>query len=182
MKTCAPLLSAPNRTLAAKSGGNRVEDAFRRERSTAPSRPCGGPCRGLSWAEWLFRIGGGDRAILLSIGLSFLSVMAGLGWLAVRPLRRNRRLLRTGRLARATILKVRRTGISTSRLAGTRRLLDFDLQVHPESGADYEAHTTRSVSPAELDAFAPGVEVAVRFDPAKPARVAIESPVSPSPA
>ena len=139
----------------------------------------------LGWttgAEWPLRIGGGDRAILLSIGLSFLSVMAGLGWLVLRPLRRNRRILATGRPARATILKVRRTGISIGGFGGSRRQLEFDLEVHANGAGTYTAHATRLVAPAELSAFAPGAEVAVRVDPANPTRVAIESLVWPSPA
>ena len=131
-------------------------------------------------AEWPLRIGGGDRAILLSIGLSFLSVMAGLGWLVVRPTWRDRRLLATGRPARATIVKVWRTGISTGSLGGSRSQLGFDLKVHPSDGADYEAHATRLVSRDEVSDFAPGTEVAVRCDPANPARVAVEGLVSPS--
>ena len=139
----------------------------------------------LGWttgAEWPLRIGGGDRAILLSIGLSFLSVMAGLGWLVVRPLRRNRRILGLGRPARATILKVRRTGISTGGFGGRRSQLEFDLEVHADGAGTYTAHATRLVAPAELGAFAPGAEVAVRIDQAKPSLVAIEGLVWPSPA
>ena len=52
-------------------------------------------------AEFPLTIGGGDRAIGLSIGASFLAVMAGAGWFVARPLLRVRRLLATGAPGRA---------------------------------------------------------------------------------
>ncbi len=133
-------------------------------------------------AEWPLRIGGGGRAILLSMGLSFLSVMAGLWWLVVRPLRRDRRLLATGRRARATIRRVWRTGVRASLLGGPDSQLGFDLEVHPDGRDAYPAHATGMVRPAEVDAFAPGVEVSVRFDPSAPSHVVVESLVAPAPA
>jgi len=131
----------------------------------------------LGWtvnAEWPLRIGGGERAIVLSAGLSFLSVMAGLGWLIVRPQWRNRRLLASGVPARATVVKVWRTGVSTGGLGGSRRELGFDLTVHPASGFDYGARSTRFVHPAEMKDLVAGAEVSVRCDPKNPARVAVE--------
>jgi len=138
----------------------------------------------LGWttnAEWPLRIGGGDRAILLSMGLSFLSVVGAGGLLVARPMLRERRLLATGRQARATIIKVWRTGLSARGvLGGARRQLGFDLEVHPDGGTAYVAHAVDLVRPAEVDAFAPGAEVNVRYDPAKPTHVAVEGLASPS--
>jgi uncharacterized membrane protein YeaQ/YmgE (transglycosylase-associated protein family) len=140
----------------------------------------------LGWttnAEWPLRIGGGDRAILLSMGLSFLSVVGAGGLLVARPIRRERRLLATGRQGRATILKVWRTGLSARGfIGGTRSQLGFDLEVHAEGRTPYTVHTTAMVSSAEANAFAPGAEVAIRYDPSKPTHVAVEGLVAPSPA
>ncbi len=129
-------------------------------------------------AEWPLRIGGGDGAILLSIGLSFLSVMAGLGWLLVRPALQNRRLLVTGTRARATIVKVWRTGVSTGGLAGSRRQLGVELQVHPADRASYTTRTTCLADPAAEGRLAPGADVNVCYDPSRPRSVAIEGPVA----
>ena len=52
--------------------------------------------------------------------------------------------------------------------------------MHPDGGAAYTAHALDMVSLAEMDAFTPGVEVNVRFDPAKPTNVAVESLASPA--
>ena len=140
----------------------------------------------LGWttnAEWPLRIGGGDRAILLSMGLSFLSVVGAGGLLVARPMLRERRLLATGQQARATILKVWRTGLSARGvLGGTRKQLGFDLEVHPDGRAAYTVHATGFVSAVDVGAFAPGVEVNVRYDPANPTRVAVEGVASRLPA
>ena len=137
----------------------------------------------LGWttnAVWPLQIGGGDRAILLSILASFGSVMIVVGWLVARPLQRERRLLSTGRQAHATVMRVWRTGLSARDSRGNRRQLGFELVVHPDGGAAYTVHTTDMVDVAALDAFAPGVEVDVRYDPRHPTRVAVERLASPA--
>jgi len=134
-------------------------------------------------AEWPWRIGGGDRAILLSMGLSFLSVVGVGGLLVARPMLRERRLLASGQRARATIVKVWRTGLSARGfVGGARRQLGLDLEVHPDGRATYTVHTTAMLPATELSAFAPGAEVAIRYDPARPTHVAVEGLASPSPA
>ncbi len=136
-----------------------------------------------SGAEWPLKIGGGDRAILLSILSSFGSVMAAAGWLVARPLQRERRLLASGRPAHATVLKVWRTGLTARRTDGiTRKQLAFDLEVHRDGGAPFTAHATGEVPSTEVGAFVPGIEVNVRYDPAKPTNVVVESLAAPSPA
>jgi len=139
----------------------------------------------LGWttnAEWPLQIGGGDLAILLSILASVGSVMAVGGWFVARPLRRVRRLLATGRQTHATVLRVWRTGLTAQTSRGSWRQLAFDVEVHPDGGAAYTTHATGLVDPAEVAAFAPGVEVNVRYDPAHPTHVAVESLAAPSPA
>jgi len=129
-------------------------------------------------AEWPLRIGGGEGAILLSIGLSFLSVwMVGL-WLIAWPLVRMRRLLASGTPGQATIVRVWRTGVRISRITGTRRQLGFELTVHPASGVEYTAQALGLASADEEAAYRPGVEVNVRIDPSKRTAVAVEGPVS----
>jgi hypothetical protein len=134
-------------------------------------------------AVWPLQIGGGDRAILLSIALSALSVAAVGGWFVARPLQRERRLLVTGRQAHATVRKAWRTGLTARDGAGkTRKQLGFELEMHPDGGAAYTVHTTDMLDAATLDAFAPGVEVNVRYDPTHPTRVAVEGLAAASPA
>ena len=134
-------------------------------------------------AEWPLQIGGGDRAILLSILLSVASVMAVGGWFVALPLRRERRLLATGRPARATVVKAWRTGLTARDAEGrARKQLGFELEVHPDGSAAYMVHITDMLDAASLDAFTPGVEVNVRYDPAHPTRVAVESLATQTPA
>jgi hypothetical protein len=133
-------------------------------------------------AEWPLRIGGGDRAILLSILASIGSVAAAGGWLIARPMMQLRRLLANGRRARATVLRVWRTGFFSQGGVRPWRELGFDLEVHADGQAPYTARGRGHVDPAAVGAFAPGVEVNVRYDPAKPAHVAVESLATPSPA
>ena len=136
----------------------------------------------LGWttdAVWPGQIGGRCiRAIVLSIGLSVLSVAAVGGVLVALPRRRERRLLTTGRPGHATIVKTWRTGIRANGL----RQLGFELKVHPDGAADYQAHATGMIDLAERDTYAPGVEVNVRYDPAHPTRVAVEGLAQPAPA
>ena len=83
----------------------------------------------LGWttdAEFPLRIGGGVRAIGLSILVSFGSVMAGVGLLVARPLARVRRLAATGTEGHATIQRARRTGLFMNRRgAAPRPPVDF---------------------------------------------------------
>jgi hypothetical protein len=139
----------------------------------------------LGWttnAVWPLQIGGGGRAILLSILLSFASVMAVAGLLVALPLQRERRLLATGRKAHATVLRVWRTGLSARDSRGPRRQLGFELELHSDIGTVYTVRATDMLDAAGLDAFVPGVEVDVRYDPAHPTRVAVEGLAAPSPA
>lgn len=137
----------------------------------------------LGWttnAEFPLKIGAGDRAILLSIGLSFLSVMGGLWWMVTLPLLSLRRLLATGMPGHATVRKVWRTGVRMSRPDRTERELRFELEVHPDAGTDYTAMALGIVNELDEPALKPGVEVAVRYDPAHPTRVAVVGPLTPS--
>jgi hypothetical protein len=79
-------------------------------------------------------------------------------------------LLRTGTAATATILDVATTGTEMNHDPQVR----LTLQVKPAGQPPFTAVTHRFVSIVEIPRVQPGCEVAVRFDPANPARVAIE--------
>jgi MFS family permease len=133
-------------------------------------------------AVWPWQVGGGDRAIFLSILASMGSVAAVGGWLVARPMMQLRRLLANGRRARATVLRVWRTGFFSQVGVRPWRELGFEVEVHPAGQAAYTARGRGHVNPADVGAFAPGAEVNVRYDPAKPTQVAVESLAAPSPA
>lgn len=136
----------------------------------------------LDWttdAVWPYQIGGGDRAIGLSILASFLTVMAGAGWLIARPILRIRRLIATGTPGHATVRRVYRTGLIMGRgVRPDQHELGFDLQVHPDRGADYEAKALGILSEADEAALKPGSEVIIRYDPARPSSVAVVGPMA----
>ena len=145
----------------------------------------------LGWstnAEFPLKIGAGAGAILLSILVSFGSVMAGVGWFVARPLLRIRRLLATGSPGHATVRRVWRTGLYMSTrdlfapVPGNRRqrVLGFDLEVHPDGGGDYAARATGLLTETEEAAVQPGAEVTVRYDRAHPSSVAVVGPMATS--
>lgn len=134
----------------------------------------------LGWstnAEFPLRIGAGERAIGLSILLSFGCVMAGAGWLIARPLWRIRKLLASGNPGQATIRKVWRTGYSRTPRGGAReRWLAFELEVHPDGGGDYVARANGLLTEAQEAALEPGADVTVRVDPSNPSSVVVVGP------
>jgi hypothetical protein len=135
----------------------------------------------LGWstdAEFPLRIGAGERAIGLSILVSFASVMAGIGWLVARPLRRTRRLLATGAPGHATIRRFWRTGLTASGSDGTRHQVAFDLEMHPDDGADYGASALGMLDETAEAGLSPGGEVAVRYDPRHPRSIAVVGPMA----
>jgi hypothetical protein len=131
-------------------------------------------------AEFPLRIGGGERAIGLSIGLSFLSVL-GVGWLLIGlPLRRMRQLAAKGIPGHATIRRVWRTGIYVDRRTDRpRHELGFDLEMHPDGGPDYGTTAKGLLTEADEAALKPGAEASVRYDPAQPAFVVVVGPLVP---
>jgi hypothetical protein len=129
-------------------------------------------------AEFPLRIGGGDRAIGLSMLLSFGAVVAGAGWLVARPLRRTRHLVDEGAPGHATVLRFWRTGLTASGAEGKRHQVAFDLEMHPGDGTDYPAKALGMLDEAAESALAPGGEVAVRYDPGHPRSVAVVGPMA----
>jgi hypothetical protein len=138
----------------------------------------------LGWttdAEFPLRIGAGERAIGLSILVSFASVMAGVGWFVARPLWRTRRLLASGTPGHATVQRFWRTGMTmTSGGDVRRREIGFELEVHPDDGSAYAARALGLLSEADEAALAPGAEVTIRYDPAHRTSVAVVGPLATS--
>lgn len=134
----------------------------------------------LGWttnAEFPFRIGGGDKAIGLSILVSFGSVMAGVGWLVALPLRRIGRLAATGAPGHATVRRARRTGIFMRRRGDSpRHEVEFELEVHSAGGRDYATTATGLLTEAEEAVLKPGAEASVRVDPGRPSSVVVVGP------
>jgi hypothetical protein len=131
-------------------------------------------------AEWPGKIGGGSGAILLSIGMSVsFAVLAGIV-VFLFPGRGVRRVLESGAPAQATVVSAVETGAQTLGLKGTRHQVSCDLEVCPSDGSPYRARTTQFLSEADEDALQPGATVAIRYDPARPKRVAIKGPAAPA--
>ncbi len=128
-------------------------------------------------AEFPLHIGGGARAIGLSIALSFLSVMGGLWWFVARPVSRLRDLLSTGIPAHATILRVWRMGTWSIGVGRRQREYGFELEVHPDGARDYRVEAIGLLDELEEPALLPGAEVDVRYDPVDPMSVAVVGPV-----
>lgn len=128
-------------------------------------------------ADWPGRIGGGVGAVLLSIGLSVLSVLIAGTIVFLLPQRRARRVLAGGSPARATVLSVEDTGGRIRGRAGKRRQVSCELEVFLSDSRSYRARATQFVSPGLEATLRPGVAVAVRYDPAHRDRVAVEGPV-----
>jgi hypothetical protein len=136
----------------------------------------------LGWstdAEFPLRIGGGERAIGLSILLSFGSVMAGAGMLVAWPQYRTRHLIAVGTPGHGTIRRAWRTGLTATSGGVKRHQLGFELEMHPEGGAGYPAKALGMLDEAAEAQLAPGGEVLVRFDPAHPRSVAVVGPLVP---
>ena len=135
----------------------------------------------LGWstdAVFPLTIGGGDRAIGLSILVSFLSVVTGLWWFVARPLRRMSRLLEAGIPGHATIRRFWRTGLFTSSGRGAaRHQVEFELEMHPDAGPDYASKASGLLTEADEAELKPGAEVVVRYDRSDPSSVVVVGPM-----
>lgn len=81
------------------------------------------------------------------------------------------KLLTTGTLAVATVNEARRTGTIIN---DVNLVVEVRLTVQPEGAAAYQATVKTIVPIHQPDLIARGQKIAVRFDPAKPTRVAID--------
>jgi hypothetical protein len=82
---------------------------------------------------------------------------------------RERQILRDGTAAEAVIIDLRDTGSRVNR----DPVLVIVLEVRRPDGSSYRAEVTRIVGLQDVDLFARGRVVPVKFDPARPERVAI---------
>ncbi|HEX6182641.1 MAG TPA: DUF3592 domain-containing protein [Pyrinomonadaceae bacterium] len=80
-------------------------------------------------------------------------------------------LLATGEAAQAVILAAEDTGITVNDSPRVK----LTLEVRPAHGAPYRATATMLVGRLQVGMLAPGTPVSVKFDPADPNRVAVES-------
>ena len=83
----------------------------------------------------------------------------------------NRALLATGEAAQAVILAAEDTGVTVNDSPRVR----LTLEVRPAHGAPYRATATMLVGRLQVGMLAPGMHARVKFDPADPNRVAVES-------
>jgi Flp pilus assembly protein TadB len=84
---------------------------------------------------------------------------------------RNRAILATGEAAQAVIVSVVDTGVTVNDCPQAR----LTLEVRPATRPPFVAETTMLVGRFQTGMVMPGASVQVRFDPADPSRVAVES-------
>jgi hypothetical protein len=80
-----------------------------------------------------------------------------------------RRLIATGLIAEATILRVRETGA----VLGDKLVVEFELLVRRDDDAPYRVGHCQIVSPHVIAQLRPGMTVPVRVDPGRPTSVLI---------
>ncbi len=124
-------------------------------------------------AEWPFQIGGGGGAIALSIGLAVLGVLAAAGVLELVTARSVRRLRARGTPTKALV--VDRWTLGALRFG--RREYGFLIETRLPDGTLALGHATEWLTAGEAAELMPHREVMVRYDPAHPRRVVVESPV-----
>lgn len=74
------------------------------------------------------------------------------------------RLNQSGVLTPATVDSMRETG---TQLGGGHQI-DFELTVHPASGADYQVRVSQSMHDVTLNGISEGARINVKVDPADP--------------
>ena len=107
--------------------------------------------------------------LLIAVPVLILS-----GYLVVRLFKnsaRNRQILATGEPAQAVIISAADTGVTVNDCPQAR----LTLEVRPAGRPPYVAETTFLVGRLQTGMIMPGMAVQVRFDPADPSRVAVES-------
>lgn len=107
----------------------------------------------------------------LLVTLPFLALTLVFVGRLVRNSARNRALLANGEPAPAFILSAFDTGVTVNDSPQVR----LRLEVRPAGRPPYEAETTLLVGRLQVGMLAPGMPASVKFDPADPSRVAVES-------
>lgn len=107
---------------------------------------------------------GATMLTTVSFILTFALMFAAMGLLFGVPILsgfRNRRVLKTGRLAEARILSVAQTGMYIN----NNPMVKITLEVTPSDGRPFEAETEKLLYLTQIPQFQPGVTVSVRYDP-----------------
>lgn len=121
-----------------------------------------------------------DSGLWLALIIIFISLLIALpvvlfsGYLVWRLFKnsaRNRQILATGEAAQAIIISVADTGVTVNNSPQAR----LTLEVRPVGRQPFMAETTFLVGRLQTGMIMPGMSVQVRFDPADPSRVAVES-------
>jgi hypothetical protein len=117
---------------------------------------------------------------LLSMGMAVLFVCVAALVVEWLPARRAQKVLENGTPVEATVVRVEKTGEQRQVQGGggVERQLAVELDVRGEGGSPYRARTTQFFTGSAQLALQPGAGVVVRYDPAKPKRVAIVEPVA----
>ena len=84
------------------------------------------------------------------------------------------RINQSGVGTRATVNSMRETG---TQLGGGHQI-EFELTVHPASGADYQVSTSQSMHDVTLQGIAEGGDVTVKVDPEDPQSLMVWGPAS----
>lgn len=99
------------------------------------------------------------------VAIIYFSFRAALG-----PYAKQKRLMRSGKRAEATILEVEDTGVTINEIYP---LIKVRLEVRPPDGEPYRAETKMLVNRLEVPQIQPGLVVPVMYDPRDPASVAV---------
>jgi len=105
--------------------------------------------------------------IVATMVVGMLATVFGPGFLRARE---ERRVLASGTTARAVVVALEDTG---NRFNDVPEMM-IRLRVSAPGRSDWNATVHRILSGAEVLAFTPGRELAVRYDPARPERIALE--------
>ncbi len=113
-------------------------------------------------------------AVLIMGGALVGVAVAGFG-IILSMEERCRRLLDCGLPAEATILRVRRTGAALHAPGhAARPFVSVDLEAHVPAYDPIRTHATMALHESEADRLVPGARIPIRYDPAHPARVALD--------
>jgi hypothetical protein len=102
--------------------------------------------------------------------MGFLDKLKGTAKQAINPVgqagERSKimRLGEAGVQTRATVNTMREVG---TQLGGGHQI-EFDLTVHPDGGAEYQAHVSQSMHDATLQGVSEGAQIIVKVDPDDP--------------
>lgn len=105
-----------------------------------------------------------------SVALS-LAVVGLVVWFLVRPILRNRRILRQGVPSEGKIISIQETHVYVN----NKPQALIHLEVQSRQFGVYPAQTKKVLSPFEIPQYQPGAKVRLKIDPQDPQQVAIEA-------